>query len=426
MFYDEARIYVKSGDGGDGAIHFHREKYMPFGGPDGGDGGHGGDIVFKVNPKLNTLAHFHRQVHFRASSGQRGNKNNQTGANGEHLILETPPGTVIRDGETGTVLADLTTPGQEITLLAGGRGGRGNARYATSRDQAPRMAEKGEPGQEKWLALELKLIADVGLVGAPNAGKSTLLSVISAARPKIANYPFTTLQPNLGVVELDDFETLVIADIPGLIEGAADGAGLGHEFLRHIERTRVLIHLLDGAASEPLHDWEVINHELALYPAALDRKPQLVVLNKLDLPDAVAWEPIIREVVEAAGHPFCAISALTGQGVRAMLYRVQRLLQEHLAEPLTRPTQPPVIHARPDPNHFTIERENGQWRVRGERIERAAQMTYFHVPASAYRFQRLLEQLGIDTALRAAGVVDGDLVSFGDIELEWQDEDARR
>lgn len=425
MFYDEARIYVKSGDGGDGAIHFHREKYMPFGGPDGGDGGRGGDIVFKVNPKLNSLAHFHRQVHFRASAGQRGNKNNQTGANGENLILETPPGTVIRDGETGAVLADLTMPGQEIMLLPGGRGGRGNARYATSRDQAPRMAEGGEPGQEKWLALELKLIADVGLVGVPNAGKSTLLSVISAARPKIANYPFTTLQPNLGVVALDGFETLVMADIPGLIEGAAAGAGLGHEFLRHIERTRILIHLLDGAAAEPLHDWEMINRELTLYPAGLSQKPQLVVLNKIDLPDAVAWEPIIQEVVEAAGHPFCAISALTGQGIRAMLYRVQRLLVEQPAEPTPRPTTPTVIHARPDPNHFTIEREGDNWRVRGERIERAAQMTYFHVPNAAFRFQRLLEQLGIDAALRTAGVTDGDLVFFGDIELEWQEEDAR-
>ncbi|MCA9958885.1 MAG: GTPase ObgE, partial [Anaerolineales bacterium] len=237
MFYDKAKIYIKSGDGGDGMISFRREKFVPFGGPDGGDGGKGGDIVFTVGRHLNSLIKFHRQVHFRAGNGEHGGKANRTGANGETLLLEIPPGTVIRDAETEELLADLVEEGQEVMLLAGGRGGRGNARFVNSVNQAPRLAERGEPGEEMWITLELKLIADVGIVGVPNAGKSTLLSVISAARPKIADYPFTTLQPNLGVASLDDNETMVFADIPGLIEGAAEGIGLGHDFLRHVERT---------------------------------------------------------------------------------------------------------------------------------------------------------------------------------------------
>ncbi len=417
MFYDRAKIYVKSGDGGDGMISFRREKFVPLGGPDGGDGGKGGDIIFIVNPNLNSLIYFHRKVHFRAGNGVHGGTANKTGANGDSLTLEVPPGTVIRVSETEALLADMTQEGQEVVLLTGGRGGKGNARYANSVNQAPRIAERGEPGEELWLELELKLIADVGIVGKPNAGKSTLLSAVSAARPKIADYPFTTLQPNLGVVQLDEYQTMVWADIPGLIEGASEGVGLGHDFLRHVERTRVLVHLLDGAAPEPLEDWAMINQELAMYAVEMENKPQLVVLNKMDLPDAVAWEPIIDEEISKLKYPFMSISAVTGEGVREMLYRVKQMLDE-APEPAPREEELVVIHPDEDEG-FTIERENGGWRVRGKRIERIASMTYFEFDATLNRFQQILERMGITKALEEAGVEGGDIVFIGDEELEW-------
>ncbi|MFZ1396408.1 MAG: Obg family GTPase CgtA, partial [Candidatus Promineifilaceae bacterium] len=269
-----------------------------------------------------------------------------------------------------------------------------------------------------WVTLELKLIADVGIVGVPNAGKSTLLSVISGATPKVANYPFTTLQPNLGVVEMDDFETFVVADIPGLIEGAASGVGLGHDFLRHVERTRVLIHLLDGATKEPLEDWAMINQELAMYDIALEKRPQLVVLNKMDLPDAVAWEPLLEEEIKKAGYPFISISAATGQNVRQMLYRVRRMLDE--APPAqTRHTDEIAIIRAENEEGFTIEREGDGWRVRGKQIERVAAMTYFEFDTTLVRFQKILESMGISKALAAAGVAVGDPVYIGEEELEW-------
>ncbi len=421
MFYDQARIFVRSGQGGDGMISFRREKFVPMGGPDGGDGGDGGDVIFQVDPNSNSLVRFHRQVHFRATDGSHGGRKQQTGARGESVVLRVPPGTVVRDEDSGEVLADLTEAGQEVVLLRGGRGGRGNTRYTSSTNRAPRIAERGEPGEERWLRLELKLIADVGIAGVPNAGKSTLLSAVSAARPKIANYPFTTLQPNLGVVQLDDYETMVFADIPGLIEGAAAGVGLGHDFLRHIERTRVLIHLLDGAASDPLEDWAMINQELALYDANLAQKPQLVVLNKIDLPDAIAWEPLIAERMTAEGYPFAAISAVTGKGVRAMLYRVKQMLDE--APPPPRWEQEvPVLRPEEDEEAFTIEQVEDGWRVSGRKIERIAAMTYFEFEATAMRFQRILEGLGISHALEEAGIQPGDTVYIGDEVLEWGDD----
>ena len=417
MFYDRAKIFVQSGSGGDGMISFRREKYVPLGGPDGGDGGRGGDVVFGVNPRLNSLVHFHRSSHFRADNGKNGNPKRQTGASGGNLRIEVPVGTLIRNADTGELLADLTEKDQEMVVLSGGRGGRGNIHFASSRNQAPRLAERGEPGEALWLTLELKLIADVGIVGAPNAGKSTLLSAISAAQPKIASYPFTTLQPNLGVVALDDYETMVVADIPGLIEGASEGTGLGHEFLRHIERTRVLIHLLDGAAKEPLEDWALINRELELYKAHLEEKPQLVVLNKLDLPDAIAWEPLVAEEIKRAGYPYCAISAVTGQGVREMVYKVKRMLDE-APEPVLHVAEPVVI--RPDPDEgFRITRTAEGWRVHGKAIERVVAMTYFEFDATMLRFQDILERMGISQALREAGVQVGDSVFIGDQELEW-------
>lgn len=421
MFHDEAKIYVKSGDGGDGMISFRREKYVSMGGPDGGDGGHGGSVIFVVNPKINSLVTFHRQVHFRAEDGKHGGRKKQTGATGEDLRLEVPPGTLIRDAESGALLADLVHPDDEFMVVRGGQGGRGNTRFADSTHRAPQVADRGEPGQELWLNLELKLIADVGLVGLPNAGKSTLLSVVSAARPKVAAYPFTTLAPSLGVVEVGD-ERLVFADIPGLIEGASQGIGLGHDFLRHIERTRVLVHLLDGSAPEPVEDWAKINQELALYDVKLEEKPQLVVLNKLDLKDAEAWEPLVAEEVKKRGYDFHSISAVTGQGVREMLFKVQKMLAElPPVEDVLAEEDEIVIRPEVDEDAFEIERVSDGWRVRGVRIERIASMTYWEFDATVLRFQRILDGMGITAALEKAGATAGDTVYIGDEVLEWQD-----
>jgi GTP-binding protein len=282
------------------------------------------------------------------------------------------------------------------------------------------VAERGEPGTEIWLDLELKLIADVGLVGVPNAGKSTLLAAVSAARPKVASYPFTTLQPNLGVVQIDEDATMVLADIPGMIEGAAEGIGLGHDFLRHIERTRVIVHLLDGLATNPVEDWAMINQEMALYDTRLAEKPQLVVLNKMDLPDAIAWEPLVEEEIEAAGYEFMSISAVTGQNVRPMINRAYQILQElPPPEPIMDETDEPVIRAEEDESAFTIARRGNEWWVRGRRIERVAAMTYWEFDAAVNRFQRILEEMGISKALENAGIQTGDSVHIGEEELEW-------
>lgn len=420
MFYDEAKIHVRSGDGGDGMISFRQEKYVRMGGPDGGDGGRGGDVIFIASTHLNSLVNFQRNKHYRAGNGVHGTVQKMTGAKGDDLRLEAPAGTIIRNAETGDLLADLTVPGQEVVILAGGRGGRGNIHFANSRQQAPRVAERGEPGEEMWLTLELKLIADVGVVGVPNAGKSTLLSVVSAARPKIGDYPFTTLQPNLGVVTIEDYETIVLADIPGLIEGASDGVGLGHDFLRHIERTRVLIHLLDGTSEEPLADWAMINDELALYNSELAAKPQLVVLNKIDLPDVRSLEPTMRDAIIKAGFPFLSISAVTGEGIRPMLYEVKRMLDAAPEPPLRAAIEPVIIRPPIEKAAFSIKREGGNtWRVKGKEIERIAAMTYFEFDDSLNRFQTALEKTGITAALAEAGVKVGDTVYIGDQELEW-------
>jgi GTPase len=420
MFYDTAKVYIKSGDGGDGMIGFRREKFVPHGGPDGGDGGKGGDIIFVGDQHLNSLSPFHKNVHFKAENGTHGSTKKRHGRQGETMYLHVPVGTLIREEENGRILGDIMEVGQEVLILRGGRGGRGNVHFANSRNQAPRIAERGEPGTEMWVTLELKLIADIGLVGKPNAGKSTLLSVVSAAKPKIANYPFTTLQPNLGVVNIDGFEAMVMADIPGLIEGAASGTGLGHDFLRHIDRTRVIIHLLDGAAPEPLEDWASINQELAMYDVELEKRPQLVVLNKMDLPDAVAWEPIIEEEVRKAGYPFMSISAATGENVQKMLSRVKKMLDE---APEAKTYQDEVVVITPpDDDGFTIERVEDGFRVSGKRIERIAAMTYFEFDSTLLRFQHILDGMGISEALEEAGVQPGDIVYFGDEELEWGEE----
>ncbi len=418
MFFDEAKIYVKGGDGGNGCVSFRREKYVPFGGPNGGDGGKGGDVYLVVNPHLNTLVAFKRQRHFKAQRGEHGRGKNQTGRSGQDLVIEVPPGTVVRDAKTGEFIADLTEPGQKVLVARGGRGGRGNAAFATSTNQAPRIAERGEPGQERWLHLELKLIADVGIVGVPNAGKSTLLAAVSAARPKIADYPFTTLEPNLGVVALDEATSFVMADIPGLIEGASRGAGLGHTFLRHIERTRLIVHLLDGASPNPLRDYETINEELALFDEKLAAKPQLVVLNKIDLPQAQAVWPAVKKAMEARGQPVLCISALTGQGVREMLGRVAEMLK---ALPRKEVALPEVKILRPrEEEAFTIVREDGAWRVRGAKVERLAAMTNWDLDEAVQRFHRIITRMGVTMALREAGVQIGDTVRIGKVELEWR------
>jgi GTP-binding protein len=326
---------------------------------------------------------------------------------------------MIYDAESGDLLADLVEEGQRVVLARGGRGGRGNAAFASPTNQAPRLAEHGEPGQERWLRLELKLIADVGVIGMPNAGKSTLLSVVSAARPKIAAYPFTTLQPNLGVVTVDDYHTFVMADVPGLIEGASEGAGLGHQFLRHVERTRLLIHMLDGAATDPLLDHATINRELARFSEYLAGRPQIVVLNKMDLPDAQAWWPLVEEAMAERGVEVHAISAVTREGVGPLMKRTYELLQN-----LPPPEQAGEVRAvfRPAEREdaFTIEREEDAWRVRGVRVERLAAMTPFTLPEAAARFQRQLRSMGVIEALAEAGVQEGDLVRVGEQELEWQ------
>src|SRR5579885_969762 len=322
QFYDRAKIFVKAGDGGNGSVHFRREKYVPYGGPDGGDGGRGGSVYLQIDPSLNTLVDFHYHQHYKAGSGGNGAKQRSHGAKGEDIILRVPAGTVVRDAETNELLADMVDPSQQVMVARGGRGGLGNIHFATSTNQAPREAQKGEPGEERWLTLELKLIADVGLVGFANAGKSTLLSIVSAARPKIADYPFTTLTPNLGVVTIgapgsgDDF-SFVLADIPGLIEGAAEGAGLGHEFLRHVERTRLLLHVIDGASLEhaPWEGFEAINRELAEYSEELASRPQIIAFNKMDLPEAQERWPEMQRRAEEAGLPIFPISAAARQGV---------------------------------------------------------------------------------------------------------------
>lgn len=419
MFLDQAVIIVRAGKGGDGVVHFRREKYVPFGGPDGGDGGKGGDVYLEVVPTLNTLSSFRHKSRFQAQDGVRGGKQNMTGRSGDDLFIKVPPGTIVYDDETGETLGDLTQAEQRMLVAKGGRGGRGNARFTSSRNQAPRQAERGEPAQERQLRLELKLIADIGIVGVPNAGKSTLLASVSNAKPKIAPYPFTTLEPNLGVSELDDETTLVLADIPGLIEGAHMGLGLGHDFLRHIQRTRVLIHLLDGLAEDPLLDLAQINSELALFDPDLAEKPQIVALNKIDLPEVAAiWDKIETSLKERGYEPM-AVSALAGTNVRQLLYRTAQLLDQ--VPPASEIASIPVYRVPSDPREFHVQREPKGWRVSGEAIERAAAMTYWEYDQSVRRFQRILQTLGIEDALRQAGVKTGDTVYIGEFELEWED-----
>jgi GTP-binding protein len=421
MFIDQAEILVQSGQGGDGMVHFRREKYVPRGGPDGGDGGRGGDVVLEVRPTLNTLAAFRFTIRYVAGDGKNGGTNNKSGKSAEHLVVPVPPGTVVYDAGTGALIGDLTAPGQQLVVCKGGRGGRGNTHFKNSINQIPRTAENGEPGEQKRLRLELKLIADIGIVGVPNAGKSTLLSVLTNAKPKIASYPFTTLEPNLGVANVDEETTVVLADIPGLIEGASQGAGLGFEFLRHIQRTRVLIHLLDGLAADPLADFAQINSELALFDLHLAKKPQIVALNKIDQSEVQERWPKVKKELKKRGYESMAISALVRTNVRELLLKAVNMLAE---TPALEEVEPPMPVYRPaeDPRAFTISREDdGGWRIKSAAIERAAEMTPWDQPGSVRRFQRLMERLGVDKALKEAGALEGDTVYIGEYELEYQE-----
>lgn len=420
MFIDQVNIHVKSGKGGDGMVHFRREKFVPLGGPDGGDGGKGGDLILEVKATLNTLSSFRPNQKFTAEPGHNGGGSQMSGRAGKDLVIPVPPGTVVYDAETGALLGDLTTPGQQLLVCKGGRGGLGNQHFATSRNQAPRTAERGEPHEEKLLRLELKLIADIGIIGLPNAGKSTLLAALTNAKPKIGNYPFTTLEPNLGVAKIDEDVTVVLADIPGLIEGAAEGAGLGHDFLRHIQRTRVLIHMLDGLSSDPLADFSQINSELALFDPNLAKKPQIVVLNKIDQPDVQENLEAIQASFKKKKVNLLTASAMTRSNTREVLIAAHRLLAELPIE--VEEETLPVYKPSVDPNQFEIKREDGDtWRVIGVAIERAAKMTYWEHDGSLRRFQRMIEKLGVNQALKNAGVQEGDTVFIGEFELEWKE-----
>ncbi|HZU87584.1 MAG TPA: GTPase ObgE [Anaerolineaceae bacterium] len=419
MFIDEAEIYVRSGDGGEGMVHFHREKYVNRGGPDGGDGGHGGNIVFEVNPHLNTLATFRHQKSFTALNGGKGGTTDKTGKSADDLVIPVPPGTILYNASSGEIVGDLVAAGQVLVVCRGGRGGRGNPHFASSRNQAPRTAERGEPGVEMRLRLELKLIADVGIVGVPNAGKSSFLAAVTNARPKIANYPFTTLEPNLGVAELDLDTNLVLADIPGLIEGAHMGVGLGFAFLRHVQRTRVLIHLLDGLSEDPLADYAQINSEMALFDSEMARKPQIVAFNKMDLPEVKKRFPKIKAALKARGVELVSISAMARTDLTPILWKAKELLLS-VPEPLV-PASIPVYRAAEDPKAFTIERTEEGWVIHGAAIERSAAMTPWEHDGAVRRFQRMMDFLGVDDALRKAGIEEGDTVFIGDNELEWQD-----
>jgi GTP-binding protein len=419
MFVDQAIIHVRSGRGGNGVIHFRREKYIPRGGPDGGDGGKGGNVILEVSESLNTLSAFRHQLKFNAEDGHNGAKQNMTGKSGADKIILVPPGTLVFDDTTQELLGDLTANKEQLIVAIGGRGGKGNSRFANSINQAPRIAEKGEPPQEKKLRFELKLIADVGIIGVPNAGKSTLLSITTHAKPKIGDYPFTTLEPSLGIANLDNEISIVLADIPGLIEGAHLGVGLGHDFLRHVQRTRVLIHLLDGLSESPFLDYSQINSELALFDPDLAKKPQIVVLNKLDLPDVQDRFKTISNEFKRHRIELMGISGIAGTNVRELLYKAALLLQETPNEKMIQDL--PVYRIEADPNAFTIKRVQNGWRVSGLAIERAAAMTYWEEFQSIRRFQRILETIGIDSALRKAGIMNGETVFIGDYELEWQD-----
>jgi GTP-binding protein len=429
MFLDQVTVTVTAGHGGDGASSFRREAHVPRGGPDGGDGGRGGSVHLVVDIGESTLGEYRYRHHFRATAGGRGSGSRRHGKAGSDLDLRVPPGTVVFDATDGALLADLVSPGQRLLVARGGRGGLGNSHFATPTHRAPTHAQKGEPGEERRLRLELRLIADVGLVGLPNAGKSTLLEALTAAQPRIAPYPFTTLEPNLGVLDLEaldptDHRRPTLADLPGLIEGASAGQGLGFEFLRHVERTRLLVHVVDLGSEAPERDYGVIRDELEARDPRLLAKTTLVVANKLDLPGATDRLPAFRAARAAEGLEVVGVSARERTGIDALVTALARLLPD--AEALAQPGEPAgvVVHrVGPLDDGYAIERDpDGAYRVRGRRIERLAAQTDFAREESAERFERALDRMGIERDLVRAGVTDGDVVRIGSQELEWDSE----
>lgn len=422
MFIDRARIFVKGGDGGNGMSTFRREKYVAKGGPNGGDGGRGGEVVLIVDENINTLMDFRYKRQFKAERGENGGSSNKFGRCGELLYVKVPPGTIVRDEETDAIMADLTENGQTFVVAKGGRGGRGNAKFVTSVHRAPTFAEKGEPGEERWLKLELKLLADAGLVGYPSVGKSSILARVSAAKPEIAAYHFTTLSPVLGVVSLGEGRNFVLADIPGLIEGAHEGIGLGHDFLRHIERTKVIIHVLDIAGLEgrdPLDDYRQINEELKLYNERLATRPQIIAANKIDLPEAQENLEKVIAYFKEQGQEVFPISAATGEGLDVLLNRAAQMIDEYQEEPVA-VDEVKVYEAKPA-EEFVIKRDDdGAFVVQGKDIEKLVAMINFDNDEGLRRFQLIWRRLGIEEALKARGIKDGDVVRIRDMEFEFR------
>ncbi|MFH1238710.1 MAG: GTPase ObgE [bacterium] len=421
MFIDKARIYLKAGDGGNGCISFRREKYVSLGGPNGGDGGRGGEIVLKANKDLHTLIDFQYHPHYKAERGSHGQGSNKFGKKGDDLVINVPVGTVVHDRKTGKVLVDLTAHGQEIVVAKGGVGGRGNAKFKTKSQRAPKVAEKGEPGEEVVLELELKLIADVGLVGYPNAGKSTFLAHVSSAKPKIADYPFTTLTPNLGVVKVDEYHSLVLADIPGLIEGAHKGVGLGDEFLRHVERTRLLIHIVDIQGYDgqgPLENFKAVNKELSLYSPKLAQKPQIVALNKIDLePDEKTIASFKNKLKKYKVFP---VSAVTSKGLKELIYQAHKMLADIKPTPEAGQEEDIAYYDYEYKPDFEIKKVKGIYVVQGEKVEKLVAMTYLDKDEPLKRMQRMLAKMGVDEGLMSAGIEEGDTVRIGKIEFFYK------
>ncbi|MCG1008856.1 GTPase ObgE [Salinicoccus sp. ID82-1] len=424
MFIDQVDIYLKAGNGGNGIVAYRREKYVPLGGPAGGDGGNGADIIFEVDEGLRTLMDFRYQRHFKAKHGQNGMSSNAHGRNSEPLILKVPPGTIVKRKDTGETLADLVHHGAQMVIAKGGRGGRGNSRFASSRNPAPDFAENGEPGEEFEVTMELKLLADVGLVGFPSVGKSTILSAVSKAKAKRGDYPFTTIKPNLGVVQTGDGRSFVMADLPGLIEGASEGTGLGHQFLRHVERTRVIVHVIDISGLEgrdPIDDYRIIREEMGLYNESLLKRPEIIVLNKVDL---VEDDEIFEQFRSAIGEDkeIHEISAATRQNLDTVLYRVADLLEETPeTEEVVEETDHRVLYRyEKDPDAFKISRDDdGAFVVTGDAIERMFKMTDFNREAAIRRFARQMRSMGIDDALRERGIQTGDTVRILGGEFEF-------
>lgn len=425
MFIDKARIIVQSGAGGDGMVSFRREKYVPRGGPSGGDGGQGGSVIIRAAGNMNTLMDFRRHRKFAAKKGENGGSKDMYGKSAEDVIIKVPLGTMVYDVKTDELLADMTHEGQEALIVKGGRGGRGNAHFATSAVRAPTYAEKGEPGETKELRLELKVLADVGLLGFPSVGKSSLIRKVSGARPEVAAYHFTTLTPHLGVVALSDDRSFVMADIPGLIEGASRGVGLGHDFLRHVERTRVLIHVLDAAGSEgrdPLEDFHIINNELELYSPALAQKRQIVAANKTDLITDPEQLAALKAQIEKEGYECFPICTLTGEGIRPLMERAWQILQEVPALPEAAPEKTIIYDVPKD--EFEITVEDGVYFVRGKRVEKLVNMTNFDDAFSLRRFERAWKFMGLDRLLRKEGIQEGDTVDLYGMEFTFSEKSS--